>query len=53
MYITYKDLIWQLTSKIKELSILQNALILNNIDDLDTEATEADKEEVNKELGVK
>jgi hypothetical protein len=48
---TYKDLIWQLSNKIVELSKLQNELILDNVNNLDTEATEEDKEKVNIEIG--
>lgn len=51
MYVTYKDLIWQLSNKIKELVELQNKVLLDNINNLDDEATEEDKEIVNKELG--
>ena len=46
MYMTNKDLIWQLSNKIMELSKLQNELILDKINNLDDEATEEDKERV-------
>lgn len=51
MYITYKDLIWQLSDKIMELSKLQNKMILDNINNLDAEATEEDKLFIDRELG--
>lgn len=50
MYITYKDLIWQLSNKIVELSKLQNELLLDKINNLDDEATEEDKENINSYL---
>lgn len=43
MYVTYKDIIWNLNNRIAELVKLQEK-ILSEHNDLDKEATEEDKE---------
>ncbi|WP_252241550.1 hypothetical protein [Clostridium sp. ZBS18] len=52
MYITNSDLIYQLCQKINELSKLQEDLIMSNINCLESEANEEDKERVNRVLGM-
>ena len=44
MYITYEDINYRLSLKIKELVDLQNELLLDKIGKLNKKATEEDKE---------